>query len=86
MSTAIDYDTEILDSLEFDHVDPSICEYTDCSEEATHSLICPCGEGTENTCAPHAEEIVNAPFFAVIRFDHTCGHNVLIHQCTLIPL
>lgn len=91
MSTALenDIDTSILDDLEFSHVDPTICEYTDCEAEATHMLLCPCNEGAENTCTPHAEEIREAVAIGrigVIRFDHTCGHNVLLHQCTLIPL
>lgn len=78
-------DTEILQFLEFEHNDPTKCEFGDCPKDATDMIVCKCTEGMESICGEHAKVFEDAPEYSLF-FDHTCGHSVYAGECTILPL
>lgn len=79
-------DIEVLDALDFDS--DHTCDYEDCPNEVTHTLVCPCGVGAEDVCAGHAavfQKIINDREPMSITFNNTCGDVPMIYDCTVLP-
>ena len=78
-------DTEILEDILNEESLP--CSYEDCPEEASHILQCAvCGIGKETLCQWHKDAILDAPEWATIYFNKTCGHYPLVFECKILPI
>jgi hypothetical protein len=94
----IDLDLTVLEELDKD-LTPK-CDGEGCNRDATHTITCPCGKGTEFSCMPCIESMkdggkveLNGKVIldlggGIILFDPTksCGHRAKIDDCAINPL
>jgi len=77
-------DVEILEFLDdFPLVDT--CDFGDCTQTATHRIICPCAEGWESICGEHAVVFLVLPELPLY-FNGACGHSAFAGECSIVPL
>lgn len=80
-------DVEILSRLEESLSDDIPCDAGDgeCSNTASHRMICPCKMNWENVCPEHLIEVRTNPFMVIV-FTNTCKHTVIAAQLEIVPI